>query len=143
MKYTLLIDPEHPEEVVVHAHEPSALTEAIQALCENNAFELVGYFEKEMFRLNPSDVDCFTVQDNKVYALCNRKNFLLKYRLYELEKQLPHHFVKINQSCIANMKKIERFDASISGSLKVIFKNGYTDYISRRQLKIVKERLGL
>ena len=52
-------------------------------------------------------------------------------------------FIKINQSCIANIRQIQRFDTSFSGTLRVIFKNGYTDYVSRRQLKAVKERLGL
>ena len=52
-------------------------------------------------------------------------------------------FVKLNQSCIVNIKKIECFDASLGGALKVTLKNGYRDYVSRRQLKAVKERLGL
>ena len=61
----------------------------------------------------------------------------------ELEEKLPLDFVKINQSCLANIKKIERFSASVGGSLKVIFKNGHTDYVSRRQLRTVKEKLGI
>ena len=61
----------------------------------------------------------------------------------DMEKKLPENFVKINQSCIANIDKINRFDASFSGTLKLIFKNSYTDYVSRRQLKTVKERIGI
>ena len=53
------------------------------------------------------------------------------------------NFVKINQSCIVNVNKIERFDTSVSGTLKVSLKNGYTDYVSRRQLKPIKERIGI
>jgi len=37
---------------------------------------------------------------------------------------------------------IKKFDVSFGGALTVIFKNGYTDYVSRRQMKIVKERIG-
>ena len=39
--------------------------------------------------------------------------------------------------------KIKKFESTIGGSLKVIFKNGYVDYISRRELKIVKQRMGI
>jgi DNA-binding LytR/AlgR family response regulator len=46
-------------------------------------------------------------------------------------------------SCIANLSKIKKFNASFSGSLSVVFKNGYTDYVSRRSVKFIKERLGL
>lgn len=143
MKCKILIDQEHAEEVLIYTHQKSPLTNAIQELCESNALELVGYVEKEMVRLDLIDVYCFVVEENKVYALYEQEKFQMKCRLYELQEQLPQHFVKINQSCIANLKKIERFNAAISGSLDVTFKNGYTEYISRRQLKIVKERLGL
>lgn len=143
MKCTILIDQTHAEEVFVYSHQKSAFTNAIKELCESNALEFVGYREKEAVRLDLTAVYCFVVEDNKVYALYESQKLQMKCRLYELQEQLPHYFVKINQSCIANFRKIERFNAAVSGSLNVTFKNGYTDYISRRQLKTVKERLGL
>ena len=67
-----------------------------------------------------------------------------KKRLYKIEEMLEDDdFIKINQSCIVNIKMIESFDASIGGALMIKLKNGYRDYISRRQIKAVKERLGL
>ena len=38
---------------------------------------------------------------------------------------------------------IDRFNASIGETLLVIFKSGYKDYVSRRQIKNVKERMGI
>jgi len=70
------------------------------------------------------------------------KTFRLNHRLYQLEERLGTRFLKINQSCLANIQQIQRFDASLAGALLVIFKNGYRDYVSRRQLKTVKERMG-
>ena len=64
-------------------------------------------------------------------------------RLYSIEEKLSEDFIKINQSTVINIKKIQRFDVSVTGTLKVIMKNGYTDYVSRRRIKNVKERLGL
>ena len=58
-----------------------------------------------------------------------------------IEEMLDESFVKINQSCLGNVKKIARFDASIGGSLMVTFRNAHRDYVSRRQLKTVKERM--
>ena len=52
-------------------------------------------------------------------------------------------FVYINQGCLADLKKVHHFEASIGGSLRVVFKSGYKDYVSRRQIKIVKERIGV
>lgn len=143
MKYQIIIDGSHPEEVLVYAHRESELTRSIARLCEDDAFELIGYRDREMLRLNLGDICCFIVEDNKIYALTKNGKWQLRCRLYTLEEALPDGFVKINQSCIAHIKMIERFDASFSGSLTVCFKNGYTDYVSRRNMKKVKERLGL
>lgn len=133
----------HEEEILIFAHEKTKLVEDIERLVLDDAFVLTGYKDKTAVPLNPNEVHCFTVEDNKVYALTDSEKFLLKIRLYRLEEGLSENFVKINQSCIANIKKAERFDASVSGSLTVTFKNGFTDYVSRRNLKKVKERFGL
>lgn len=85
----------------------------------------------------------FFTEDNKVFALTENEKYRLKSRLYQLEENLNDNFVKINQSCIANIKSIDKFKATVGGSLTVIFKNGYVDFVSRRNLKNVKERLGL
>ncbi len=143
MKLNIFIDREREEEVIVYVHEKNRLIEKIERLVLEEHFELIGYKGKNAVKLEASEIYCFTVEDNKVYAVCEKERLQLKCRLYQLEELTAGGFVKINQSCIANIRKIKRFDASISGALKVIFKNGYTDYVSRRQMKSVKERLGL
>ena len=143
MKCTLIITDEHQEEVVIYARERTKLTDDIEALVIGSVPELIGYKENQTVKLSSDSVYCFTVEDNKVYALTDSEKLQIKLRLYQLEEILPDTFVKINQSCIANIRKIERFDTSISGTLVINFKNGYKDYVSRRQMKVVKERFGL
>jgi acetyl esterase/lipase len=41
------------------------------------------------------------------------------------------------------IKHIKRFNTSVGGALTVTLQNGFRDYVSRRQLKSVKERLEL
>lgn len=143
MNCEIIIDRDCEERVVIYAQAHTPLVEDIRRLAEENGIALMGYRDREIVRLNPLDVYCFAVLDNKVYAVCENEQLQLKQRLYQIEGLLPDGFVKINQSCIANLKKVERFDASISGTLKLRFKNGYVDYVSRRQLKCIKERLGI
>ena len=143
MKCEVIIDSGCDERVVIYAKADSPFVQSIKALAEGGGVEFLGYRGKEMVPLNPAEIYCVGVIGGKVYALCQNERFLLKQRLYNLEAVLPDCFVKINQSCIANINMIERFDASISGTLKLRFKNGYTDYVSRRQLKSIKERLGI
>ena len=144
MKYTIIIDKNREEEVIVYAKEKSALTDEIERLVSNNTLGLIGYDKNgEGVKLTADEVYCFTVEDNKIFAITEKDRLRLKCRLYQLEEFLPENFVKINQSCVANIRKIARFDTSVSGTLMIKFKNGYKDYVSRRQMKAVKERLGL
>lgn len=143
MKCTLIITDEHEEEVVIYARERTKLTNDIEVLVCGSVPEIIGYKENEVVKLNSDLISCFTVEGNKVYALTDSEKLQIKLRLYQLEEMLPDTFVKINQSCIANIRKIERFDTSVSGTLLIKFKNGYKDYVSRRQMKAVKERFGL
>lgn len=143
MKLKLIIDKTRDEEILIYAHEKTALIESIEQLVLQDNFELVGYIDREAVKLNLAEICRFTVEDNKVFAETLSEQYRLRYRLWQLEENLPDGYVKINQSCIANVRMIDRFDTSISGSMLVKFKNGSTDYVSRRQLKTVKERLGL
>ena len=143
MKCTLIITNEHQEEVVIYARERTKLTDDIEALVIGSVPEIIGYGANKAIRLKTDEVTCFMVEDNKVYAVTDKEKYQLKQRLYQLEEMLPNNFVKINQSCIANIRQIKKFDTSISGTLIINFKNGYKDYVSRRQMKTVKERFGL
>lgn len=143
MKFSLFIDREREEECVIYAKEKSRLTDEIERLISEDALDFIGYKDSSIIKLNLSEVYCFIVEGGKTYAITQNDKLIVKYRLYQLEEKLTESFVKINQSCIANIKKIKRFDASFSGSLSVVFKNGYSDYVSRRQLKKVRERMGV
>ena len=143
MKLRIVIDPNRDEEITIYAHEKSHLVCEIEELVKNHSVDLIGYSENETVKLDLNDIHCFYIEDNKVFALTENEKYRLKSRLYQLEENLSDNFVKINQSCIANIKKVDRFKATVGGALTVVFKNGYVDFVSRRNLKNVKERLGL
>ena len=143
MKCEIIFDANTDERVVIYAKENSILVSNIKEFVENSHNGFMGHGSNEIIKLDFDEIYCFSVIDNKVYAICKNEKLQLKERLYTVEESLPDYFIKINKSCIVNMNMIKSFDASISGTLKIHLKNGYVDYISRRQLKIVKERIGI
>ncbi len=143
MKCEIIIDANTEERVVIYAKENSILVSNIKGFVENSHNDFMGYGSNEIIKLDFDEIYCFSVIDNRVYAICKNERLQLKERLYTVEENLPEYFIRINKSCIVNMNMIKGFDASISGALKFYLKNGYVDYISRRQLKIVKERIGI
>lgn len=142
MKCKVFIDKNHEEEVIIYSHQRNALVEQLESLVNAQEVEILGYKEQETVKLDLSDIFCFICENNKVYAITEKEKYKIKLRLYQLEERLPQNFVKLNQSCLGNISKIKRFKASFGGSLSVEFKNGYMDCVSRRQMKIVKERFG-
>ena len=145
LKCEIITDTQQKEGVYIYAKEGDEDAEKIRAFVESlSRHKLIGYSERGARVLGPSEVYCFVVEEGKVYALIGNERYQIKERLYKIEETLEGgDFIKINQSCIVNIKVIEGFDASLGGALRVKLKNGYRDYISRRQIKAVKERLGL
>ena len=142
MKLKIFVDKSKEEEILIYVHEKNGLVEEIERLVSENNFELIGYKDNEAQKLSLLEVNCFICENNKVFALTDEK-LVVRLRLYQIEDLLDDNFVRINQSCIANIRIIEKTQADFSGALTVVFKNGYRDYISRRNLKKVKERLGV
>ena len=143
MKCTVIIDGEHEEEVIIYAKKMTDDILEISELINKNNSDLIGYNQQEAVVLSHNDIICVFVEDGRVNAMTDEGVYRLKERLYTLESTLGASFVKINQSCIANTKAIQKFESSFGGSLRVVFKNGHTDYISRRQLKAVKTKFGI
>lgn len=141
MKYEIVIDKER-ESLLIISPERTKLIDRIEELIRSEHDELVGVSGSTVAVLEPDRISCFFALDGRVYAICEGEKYQLKLRLYQLEERYSASFVKINQSCMVNTKKIKGFEASIGGSLMVMLDDGYRDYVSRRQLKAVKERIG-
>lgn len=142
MKHTTFIDPNRDEEVLIYVRRRTKAVEELESFIDRMGTELMGYgADGRIIPLFPTDVHCFTVEEGKVYALTDTEKLTIRLPLYAIEEMLDESFVKINQSCLASIRRIARFDASIGGALMVTFKNGHRDYVSRRQLKHVKERM--
>ena len=143
MKFTLKIDKTKDEEVLVICKKISPIVEEIRNIVSNDSNQLIGYKDGEIKILLVNDIICFISENNKTYALTKDKRYLVKIRLYQIEELNNTNLIRINQSCIGNIKKISKFLSSYLGSIRVVFENGYEEYVARRELKNIKERLGI
>ena len=146
MKYKLIIDRDAQEEIVATVNAPSSLTEEIENLIlRYSGLEyIIGFRDDEMRKLTFSEIECVITEDRKVIAIdaqCNK--YIIRDRLYELEKSLPSYFIRINKSALANEHRILRFDATFSGGVDAVFACGYKEYVSRRCFAQIKRRYGV
>lgn len=80
----------------------------------------------------------------KVFAVTDSGEYTLRQRLYELESRLPlSQFVRISNSEIINLRKVDHFDLNFAGTICVKLSNGSTAYVSRRYVSKLKKRLEL
>ena len=146
MKYKLIIDRDAQEEIVATVNAPSSLTEEIENLIlrYSGSEYIIGFRDDEMRKLTFSEIECVITEDRKVIAIdaqCNK--YIIRDRLYELEKSLPSYFIRINKSALANEHRILRFDATFSGGVDAVFACGYKEYVSRRCFAQIKRRYGV
>lgn len=143
MKFKLIIDKEKDEEVVATVHQPSKLTEQIEALimASSQTDRIAAYTEDDFRVLKFSEIECITVLDGKTIAIdLKGKQYRLKQRLYELEPMLPECFIRINKSSFANENRLKEFTAAFSGAVDAVFRCGYREYVSRRCFAAIKRR---
>ncbi|MCR5458664.1 MAG: LytTR family transcriptional regulator [Acetatifactor sp.] len=92
--------------------------------------------------IRPAEIISFYAEGQRVMAMDDKKKYVISKKLYELEKEYESLcFVRISKSEIVNYKKIRSLDVSLTGTIKVIMKNGYETYTSRRNVSKLKELL--
>lgn len=145
MKFKFVKDSD--EFVEVHAEEKTDLVNQIEELVSNdsniNGVNINGYLENDIVPIKLKEIYSFYALDNKTFVRLENKEYQVKFRLYQLEEKLPSNFIKINKSRIINRDFIGKFDVSWSGTLLVEMKNNDKDYVSRRLIKQVKERMDI
>lgn len=147
MKVKTYIDDEE-EMVIIHAHERTPLVNEIENLVLNENQEIAvincfGYLDDDIVPLSLNDITKFYIENDKLYVSSKNKKYLIKKRLYQIEEEVNNNFIKINKSCIINKNHIKRFNTSWSGTLLVELDDNEIEYVSRRNIKNLKERMGL
>lgn len=135
MKLKIILDPTKEEEILIHAKEITPKIEKIKSIIEED-FYITGYKKDIVKKINFEDIIAIFTRDSKIYVSTNEDDFIIKSRLYQIEEYLDDSFLKINQGCIVNVYAIKEFTSSFNASLKVVMNNGFSDYISRRELKM-------
>ena len=145
MKFQMILDQEKEEAVFARVHKRTALVDEIEKLVleGGQGRSIAGYDEDGIRMLEIGAVEAFYVEGDKTFAAYQGGKYRVRKRLYELEEVLPEYFKRINKSNLANMKKIVRFNVTISGAVNAEFESGFSDYISRRCFVELKRRYSL
>ena len=120
------------------------LQDLIKRLSEEMPQMLCGFKEETVEIIKQEELIRVYAAAGKVLAVTSQGEYLLKLRLYEVEKRLEKSsFVRISNSEIINLKNVKSFDLSFVGSICVTLSNGTVTYVSRRYVTRIKQVLGI
>ena len=92
--------------------------------------------------LREEDIVSLSSSNKRVRILAAEAEYELRMSMQDAEKLLdPRTFIRISRYEIINLRKVERFDFSVSGTLRIGLSGGRETWASRRSIPGIKERL--
>lgn len=146
MKIEIRLDESCSETKVIIVAEKMTdeVTALMQRLSEESPQELVGFDGDTAALLLPAEIVRIYAAVGKVFAVTDKKEYILRLRLYEAEEKLSGKgFVRISNSEMINIKKAKKFDLSTVGTICVSLSNGDVCFVSRRYVTKIKKTLGI
>ena len=148
MKIRVEVEPDLKDtEVVIRCNEVNETVIQLQNLinqAEKEKKRIVFYKDDTEFFIPLSNVLFFETSGEQVWAHTADDEFLVKYKLYELENMLPEMFMRVSKSTILNTTKIYSILRNLTAASKIEFyKSKKTVFVSRFYYKELKNKLSL
>ena len=133
-----------PKIIVLTDRITDEVSDIVKKLSDDAPQILSGFRENTLEILEQNDIYRFYASAGKIYAETEKGEYTLRLRLYELEDRLDkNRFVRISNSEIVNIQKVQEFDLSFTGTIRVSLSNSTVTYVSRRYVHKIKQVLGI
>lgn len=133
-----------PKVIILTASMTEEVTIILNKLSDKAPQIISGSKDNKIEVIEQSDLIRIYASSGKVFAVTHKGEYALRLRLYEMEERLPsHQFVRISNSEIINLKNVNNFDLSFTGTICVKLSNGTITYVSRRYVSKLKKILGI
>ena len=133
-----------PKIVIMAASVTEEVNSILRKLSEDIPQIISGIRDGKVEVLEQADLVRIYANAGRVFAVTEKGEYTLRLRLYELEERLDADtFVRISNSEVINLKKVDHFDLGFTGTICVKLSDGTTTYVSRRYVSKVKKILGI
>lgn len=130
--------------IIIAAKMTGEVSALMGRLTEETPQTILGFDGDVVSLLEPTDIVRIYAAVGKVFAVTEKKEYLLRLRLYEAEEKLNNKgFVRISNSEIINIRKAKKFDLSTVGTICVSLSDGSVSFVSRRYVSKIKKTLGI
>ncbi|MCL2200938.1 MAG: LytTR family transcriptional regulator [Oscillospiraceae bacterium] len=130
-------------EVIIRCSSIDENVRKLQAFVKSlSAPKLTFYKDAQEYYLPLEEVLFFETDNEQIFAHTKKDSYLVKYKLYELEKLLPQVFVRISKGSIVNTMRVYSINRNLTSSSQICF--GATEkqvYVSRHYFKSLKDKM--
>ncbi|MCM1213062.1 MAG: LytTR family transcriptional regulator [Lachnospiraceae bacterium] len=125
--------------VTIKCREHNALVDRLVAALRIIDRQITVYYEGKITVLDLEKIMYIESVDGKCFLYTADKLYGSDSRLYELEQQLGQYlFVRINRSCIVNLKNVESIKTYLDRRLLMTLMNGEQLVVSRQYAENIK-----
>jgi DNA-binding LytR/AlgR family response regulator len=129
-------------EVLITYPQKNKTVDRLVSLVKSVDIQIPCYSDDEAILINASDVYYIESVDKKTIVFCEKENYQVKDRLYQIYEKLAHAgFVQINKYCILNINKLEKIKTLVNSHLEAVLSNGKQLYVTRKYLADIKHAL--
>ena len=122
--------------------EIDAIIHAIEDCTGGTYPTLTAYSGDAMVLLNQREVIRVYVENRRLIVRTERGDFVVRKTLAEMEELLDaDRFLRISRSEVINLRKVSKFDFSLTGTIHVHFDDGSSTWVARRYVRAIQEKL--
>jgi len=140
-----MVGGDDPVEVVIYCRKVTPEVEELARQFgqgKNAGPQPTFYKGEEQYYLTLSEILFFETDGDGVFAHTEKDSYETRQRLYELDAILPHYFVRISRSTIANTLHIFSVQRGLTRVGLVSFRGSYKEvYVSRMYSNILKVKM--
>ena len=144
MKVTITKDIESGTAVEIHCREVTSETERLERYISRFDERLQATSEGNTYNVQIDEILYIESVDKKTFLYTTGHVLQTEKRLYELEELLDEKtFFRASKSVIVNLNKITKLKPEVTRNILVTLTNGEVIVISRRNVKALKELIGV
>jgi len=92
--------------------------------------------------INASEIYYIESVDDKTIVHCEKNNYILKKRLYQIYEILKNvGFMQINKYCIINFRMLVKINPLANSHLEAVLKNEKHLFVTRKYLAMIRQKL--
>ena len=144
MKVTIKKDIESGTAVEIHCREVTSKTERLERYISRFDERLTASENGSTYNVQIDEILYIESVDKKTFLYTTGHVLQTEKRLYELEELLDEKtFFRCSKSVIVNLNKITKLKPEVTRNILATLTNGEVIVISRRNVKALKELIGL